>query len=547
MPSLAMAQLAPGDLPGAADASRVKPDERQLIPQRDTPDVKRAPIVSPPVPVPQGAETLQFQLNNVKIEGATAFTPDQLKDIYAPYLSRQITLDMVYYMAGAITERYRNAGYFLSLAIVPDQSIEGGEVIIQVVEGYVGKVEIEGDAAQHRVIQQYIDALLAKKPLTSDEMESFLLRLNDLPGYNFTGVLSPLEDGEQGAVKLALVVADKDGKGLISFDNASSRFLGPNEASATYAKSFLPLQQTTLSVLSSLPIKKLRYATLTQAAVIAPDVIFDVTGSVTHGEPGYTLEPFEIESDSAFVGVSLSYQWIRQRRENLALKFTLDGRNTNSDLLGTPLTRDRIRVLRANATYDAADDWQGYNIASFTVSQGLSGLGASKAGEITLSRAEAEPDFTKVEMSLTRLQSINHNWSMLVAGAAQRASGPLFSAEEFGYGGQVFGRAFDASELTGDHGVNGSLELRYRGIEDWYSASVMPYAFYDIGVVWNDDSAQPSNISGASAGFGVRATTESGFAGNLGLAWPLTRSISAPIYGQTSNDPRIILQFSKSF
>jgi hemolysin activation/secretion protein len=379
-------------------------------------------------------------------------------------------------------------------------------------------------------------------------MESFLLRMNDLPGYAFRAVLAPLAGAEEGAVKLILVPAKKGGKGSISLDNFSSRFLGPNEASASYANSLLPLTQTTISGLSALPAAhELKYVTLDHAIMIAPDVTLDVSGNVTRAHPGFTLKPFDIASESTFLSTSLSWQWIRQRQENLVFRATLDGRNTASDLLNTPFTRDRIRALRATATYDASDSWRGYSIASFIVSHGLDALGSSEKGDLNLSRAQATPDFTKAELSLTRLQGITGKWSLLMAAASQWASGPLYSSEQFGYGGQAFGRAYDASESTGDKGVSGSLELRYGGFGNWHSVSITPYAFYDIGTVWNEDSAQPGRESGASAGLGFRASSTIGVLGNLGLAWPLTRDISTPIYDGDKHSPRLLAQMSLGF
>ncbi len=534
-------------VPGPADVGRVKPEEKLPATDRMQDQKITVPSGMPMTPIPEGAKDIHFVLKDVRIIGATAFSTAQLADIYTPYLNREITLDVVYVMAGMITERYRNAGYFLSLAYLPDQRAGDGVITLQIVEGYIGKVELPKTMESHSVIQSYIDGLTAQKPLSAQDLESFLLRLNDLPGYSISGTLSTLDGAKDGAVKLTLEVADKEGKGQISFDNFSSRFLGPNEVTATYTKSLLPLQQTTVSGLTSLPTDKLNYATLNHAIVIAPDITLDVTGSFTKANPGFTLEPFEIESDSTFLSTSLNYQWIRQRQENLSLKLSLDSRNTNSDLLDTPFTRDRIRALRLSANYDTADHWHGYNIASVKLSQGIDGLGSSEKGDINLSRAQAKPDFTKAELSMTRLQGITGDWSLLMTGSAQMASGPLFSAEEFGYGGQGFGRAFDASEITGDHGMAGSLELRYGGWNDWQPVSVSPYAFYDIGMVWNEDIAQVKRESGASAGFGIRAATSFGLNGNIGLAWPLTRDIATPIYGQENSDPRILLQISQEF
>ena len=545
-PSPVSAQTVPSAVPPSADVGRFKPEKNLPAPDHaDSGEILTSPVL-PAAPAPENAKAIHLILKDVQIVGASAFPPDELRDIYAASIGKDITLDTAYNWAAAITQRYRDAGYFLSLAYVPEQRIKNGTIVIKVVEGYIGRVELDEPARHYTVIQRHIDHLLAERPLTSKTVESTLLRLNDLPGYSFSGVLSSLADAEEGAVKLTLVPATKKGNGSITFDNFSSRFLGPNELSASYSKNLLPLQQTTISGLTSLPTNKINYLTLKHSAALTPDLTLDVTGSKTKANPGFDLEQFDIESDSLFLDATLNYQWIRQRHENLALSLTMDGRNSSTDLLDAPFTRDRIRAVRANATYDVTDQWKGYSIASLTVSQGIDGLGSSSAGDTNLSRSQATPDFTKAELSLTRLQGITDEWSLLMAASAQRASGPLYSAEEFGYGGPAFGRAFDASEITGDHGVSASLELRYAAI-DLNVAQISPYFFYDIGAVWNDDIAQSSKESGTSAGLGIRATSAMGLSANLGLAWPLTRRAETPIYGQENDEPRIILQITSQF
>ena len=185
------------------------------------------------------------------------YTQAQLADIYTPLLGKDITLDKVYEMAEKLTERYRSAGYFLSVAYVPNQHLKDGSVKLQVVEGYVGEIDFPATMDAHGVVQTYVDRLKAQRPITIDQLESFLLRLGNLPGYAVNGVLSPLTEGAPGAVKLTLNAATTSGKGQIGFDNYSSRFLGPNELSASYSVSILPLQQTTLSGLTSIPTDKL--------------------------------------------------------------------------------------------------------------------------------------------------------------------------------------------------------------------------------------------------------------------------------------------------
>ena len=538
-----------GPLPGAADVGRLQPEETLTPPDRSHDKDIAIPSVAPNVAIPEAAKGLHFVLKGVHIEGATAFTPEQLSDIYAPYVDKDVSLEVAWIIAGQITERYRNAGYFLSRAFVPEQHIKNGKITLKVVEGYIGEVELPPSLAHSGVVRDFADRVTAQRPITTAVLESTLLRLNDLPGDSFRAVLSPMKDAQdegEAAVKLTLVLTEKEGKGSITFDNYSSRYLGPHELSASYSKSILPLQQTSVSGVTSIPGNRMQYGTIDHSAVIAPDWTLDVNGGVTDAYPGYRLNDYEIDSKAISTGVSLNYQWERQREENLSFKLTFNTQDVSSDILGTPLTRDHIRALRLGASYDVSDAWKGYNTANLIVSQGLSVLSASHKDDLNLSRAGAEPDFTKLQLSLLRLQAITSDWSVMGSTSGQWASGILYSSEQFGYGGQSFGRAYDASDIIGDHGLEGTLEVRYGGFADLQPVSLQPYVFYDIGKVWSESPGQLPT-SGSSAGIGMRFLTRWQQTGNLGVAWPLTRPINDPLYGESATSPRILFQIGQDF
>ncbi len=535
-------------VPGPADAGRVRQEDK-LPPDQPRLKPNAAPSAPPPSDIPDGAKRVRFVLKSVRIEGMTVFPQSDFVDLYKPYLGKTVSLELAWQVANAITQRYRDQGFFLSRAYVPAQKGRKGLILIKVVEGYIGKIDLPPEYSDNIVLQAFRQRLLSKKPIKSDYLESILLRLNDYPGLSFRSVLSQIEEerAPEGAVQLSLVPEAKPSERNISFDNFGSRFLGPYEMQAGYTTSFRPGHLTTLSAMMSLPTNEMQYGTISHSIAVAPNYTLQFSAGRTLAYPGYTLSPLEMESVSTSLSTRLSYQWIRQRQKNLNVFVSFDTRDTDGDILGgLPLSRDRLRVLRAGLTYDVVDDWNGSNILSFTLSKGLRIMGASGEGDPNLSRAEAIPDFVKVDAQASRLQVLNEEWSVLGALSAQWSSAPLLSSEEFGYGGQSFGRAYDSSEITGDSGLNASLEVRYGGVPEWQSFTFSPYAFFDAGIVWNRDTTQEQQSTGASTGLGMRVNVVNGLLGNVGLAWPLGRQPSTPINGEAGN-PRIFLNISHQF
>lgn len=501
---------------------------------------------------PEQAKSVTLRLQEVRLAGMTAFTERDIRKQFSEYLGRDVTLDIAWVIAGRITERYRQAGFFLSHAYVPAQQVKDGIIEIRVVEGYIEEIQADEDIQRNSIAARWLEELRRARPLSAKKAESILLRLNDIPGVALRAVIEPLEQesaAKEGGVRMNLLQQKEGLRGQVGVDNNSSKFLGPYQSSAQLQYSIAPLHRTTLTGLTSLPTEELTHVALRHEMMVMPAGTVLVYGSRTHAQPGYTLAVQEIESDSMQLGLGFDYMWIRQRDENLLTRLALEARETRADILSnTPLTRDSVRALRATAQYDYIDRWQGMNALSATISQGLDILDASPAGDTNLSRAEATPDFTKLEMQLQHSQAFPADWGlgMVIGVSGQLASGPLYSSEEFGYGGLSFGRAYDDSEITGDHGLAVSGELRYLELAPRRGVKMTPYLFYDAGIVWNEDTGQDRRASGSSAGFGIYLGSEVGFHGNLGLAWPLSRDISTPIYGD-SRDPRLIVGLNYRF
>lgn len=528
-----------------ADPSRVLQRQQPTAPTASPTDAPThyAPPASATLPYDENAP--QFVLKSVKLVGASLLSPKESKRLFYNYELKTITTNTINELIATLTDYYHSRGYFLARVYLPEQEITDGVLTLGVVEGYVGQVEFDKALPQTSVADALVNELIAKKPLTSADLESFLLRVNDLPGYSVTGVLEPADLADEAAVKLHLKAREGGPYASVSINNYGSRYLGPVQANAAITGSLTPLHETSLALGTSLPTDELAYASLRHSWAFAPRLRAEVFGGYVAAEPGYRLTTSDITSNTADMGVKLAYQAIRQRDMNLNLAVQLDAKNTDGDTFDNPLTRDRIRAARAMMAFDHVDDWNGQSIVNLTLSHGLSGLGASSEGDLNLSRAEASPDFKKIELWLTRQQYLGRSFLLTAQLAGQYASDPLYSAEEFGYGGIGLGRAYDPSEIIGDHGIAAGLMLTYTGFAPWMDIAFEPYAFYDIGRVWNEDMGSDPE-SGSSAGVGLRASHADGYMVDFTIAQPLTRAVADPTYGNGKN-PRYLIEVKKSF
>ena len=127
--------------------------------------------------------------------------------------------------------------------------------------------------------------------------------------------------------------------------------------------------------------------------------------------------------------------------------------------------------------------------------------------------------------------------------SGQKSPHTLLSSEEFSVGGRRFGRAYDPSEISGNQGAAGALELQY---DSPYKPAPMRriqvYGYYDIGAVWG---AGFTRNSMASAGGGLRLGLPFDINANIEFAWPLTRAITPGESDQRS--PRVFFNILARF
>jgi hemolysin activation/secretion protein len=196
---LCVALLAVAQVPGSAVPGR----EREQFQQPSAPRAQPGgPVITLPSTVaPAGAKSITLVLRDVTVEGATVYGRDQLAEFYRDLLGHPITLAAVYDIAKRITAKYGADGYVLSRAIVPSQQFapHGAIVRIQVIEGYVDKVEWPAGLANYRdFFSYYASRIVADRPTNVRTIERYLLLAGDLPGLKFKNSSKP-SDRHPGA------------------------------------------------------------------------------------------------------------------------------------------------------------------------------------------------------------------------------------------------------------------------------------------------------------------------------------------------------------
>ncbi len=552
---LAALTVAPGAFaqvpvaPPSVDPGRLQ--DQTLPPGIQQP--RAAPRITVPdqpqqAPVP-GADQIRFTLRGVTVEGSTVYPASEFMPLYGNLVGQQVTLAQIFQIANQITLRYRQDGYILSRAVVPQQRIGAdGMATIRVVEGFIANVNVQGE--RNLQVLGYGQRLQRFRPLRADQLERYLLLANDLPGVTARGVLSPSTTTE-GASDLTIIVEQRTFDGFIGMDNRGTRFVGPEQLfTGLGVNNILGQGERTFIRFTTTPWdwRELLSFQIDETLPIGREgTRVTVTGARLGSQPGLQLRTLNVDSDATTVAVQVYHPFIRSRAENLSGRASFWYRDLTSEFLHDPntppSTEDRLRILRIGGTYDLADRFQGVNSVSVDFHQGLQIFNATDNDNPLRTRSNGRTDFTKLTIDASRLQSLGFllpGLQVQVSLTAQFSlNGGLLASEQFGLGSTPYGRAYDYSEITGDSGFGGAIELQYgravSGNLARFIQEYQAYVFYDGGIVWDNTSTGTSLPNLQSTGLGLRVNAVRGISFDLQGAKAVSRCVANPHTPVTSD------------
>lgn len=522
LPVSAVAQIPPSDQPGRERERFVDPPQARARPGGEA-------ISLPSTVAPAGAENITLTVSRFVITGATVYSDADLAPLYADMMGGEISLAAIYDLARRITAKYGAAGYVLSRAIVPPQNFgrRGAVIRIQVVEGYVDRVvwPMEKLARYRDFFTDYTARIVADRPSNIRTLERYLLLANDLPGFKFSTSLKP-SPTNPNASTLVVEVKEKTFEGQARIDNRGTAARGPWQylGSLTVNNLAGAHEAVTVTYAGTFQLEELQYVLANYRQVLTSEgLTFFANASYGAGRPGTDiLRSLDYRTRSTVVESGLSYPVIRSRETNLTLTGLGYATNDDSFTFGSAFTHDRLRGFRLKADADWADSFLGINQVNVVASHGIQGLGSTTNNNPIASRPfVGRVDFSKIEGTVSRLQPLVANFSLFAAAYAQYAGTPLLVSEQCSYGGRFFGRAFDPSQLLGDHCWAVLGELRYDFMTPWKQLTrLQVYGYADHGEVYILQAAPgtPAHQTGTSAGAGVRAAWEDTYFIDLSVA-----------------------------
>lgn len=485
------------------------------------------PPLLPPPPSPPAERLIppiRLFAKAFRILGSTVFTPEELAKVAEPYTNREITSEDLEALRLALTVYYINHGYVTSGAIVPDQDVIDGVMTIQIIEGKLTRIDIEGTYWFRPSYFRNRIALAAGPPVNVRSLQERLqLFQADARIERINAELRP--GAAPGESTMNVRVAERRPiKGWLEYNNYMAPGVGSNQVFATVAHQNLFGLGDPLTVrygasfgwegrfLDSEPRIGINPNLYVNYAL--PLTAYDTTLSVEYRRVDFNVieqefEPLDIQSKFEQIGFTLRQPIYRTPTQELALSVVGHSESFKSFLAGQPFNFQagtqngvsQLAVLRIMQEYVHRAPNQVFSALSrFNV--GIDALNATPRS--TLPGAATAQFFSWLGQAqyVRRLESTGIQ--LLARSDLQLAAQHLFLIEQIAVGGRYSVRGYREFTQITDNAFLASVEARIPVYQSALGEELVYLApFVDYGRAWNTDVDSPDPSFLASAGVGA--------------------------------------------
>ncbi|MGD8570837.1 MAG: ShlB/FhaC/HecB family hemolysin secretion/activation protein [Gammaproteobacteria bacterium] len=502
-------------------------------------------------------EVTTFDVTEIRVRGNTLLEKMDVESVIYPFLGKDKTIDDIEAARKALEQRYRIAGFPTVLVDIPEQDVDNGLVVLKVTEARVEQIKITGaDYYALSKIREKVPALQEGQTIYIPAVNEQIAMFNATSGdRSVTPILRP--GRIPGTMEVELKVKDEaplHGKVFANDRHSASSTRSRVGASARYDNLWqkehsLSLQYQTApeepdeariwvaTYLASVPESQstLAFYGVKSDSDIAATETIDVIGR------GNILGARFIHSFAGATGMS--------HNALAGMDYKDFKETTDVDGLPTDTPIEYYNFITQYSTTKTADRYESnFNI---NINFGLHALNDKrltcayqatdnngdpviKVGELTqfeCKRVDAKPNYVYLRSEFDYNWHVGYGIDLYMSAGMQIADSPLISNEQFSIGGASSIRGYYESQVLGDDGVAGTLEIRSPSIGKYLHKNINEFRFFlfaDRGAVRNRSKAagEAGKWFLGSAGVGMNLTAWDAM--QFDLAWAYVLEDSDP-------------------
>jgi hemolysin activation/secretion protein len=448
-------------------------------------------------PQPAGQQHEQdagFTIEAFYFTDNTIFPDEQLRNVAASFTGPRKTSADVEKARDAVEKFYHEEGYPTALVNIPEQTIGGGVVTLQVIESRVGKVTVSGN--KHFPTERILRELPSLAPgtiLYAPKLQQELAKLNSNPDLKITPAIIPSK--EVGVIDVDLKVADKlPLHGSLELNNRASH--GTTELRLSGMVKYDNLWQKDHSISAQYQVspEDTREVQVYSGSYIMPlpwDREQHLVLYGVHSDSNTTSKEFNVAGKGNIVGTryllslpgfdgyahSMTFGFDYKRFDQ-TLNFT--GSSTGSST--SPITYFPFSLAYAATLADASGVTQ-VNAALNGAFRGL----LTRESAFEEKRFNGKADYLYLTLGVERTQKLPAGVGLYVKLDGQLADAPLIDNEQYATGGMESVRGYRESEVMGDNAIHGTLEVSAPNLAETLGLGdrflISPYLFTDFAAL----------------------------------------------------------------
>ncbi len=495
------------------------------------PESATLPFVLPPLAEldPTLAQPMVETIKEIHLQGATVLTSAEIVAVTAQYIGRPLQNHELNSLREDLSQLYLSKGFINSGVTYPDQSITGGKVNLQAIEGTLGEILI---VSPGRLNAEYARARLAldTRSILNIQNVSNAIKLlqSDERIQRVNAQLLPQD--QPGRAQLRIDIEEEQANRFlkVSADNYRSESIGAERAGLSFGHRNLLGLGDTLSLSFDLS----EGAETGAFAYALPIAANRITTYANRSDADIVEAPFsdlDIESLTDTFGIKFEVPVFESLTESLQVTAGFEYRQSTSKLFGE---RFSLAPGAVNGDSDVRVGWAGVDWVKRSNTQVLALRATLRRGFDIWGATRKQPgavldtdgeflSFVGQGQFVQQLGSANR---LVVRSLIQLANEPLLALEKLAIGGRDTVRGYRENFIVRDNGWALSAELSRQVLSNTgFPGNLSLAVFSDWGQSWDRQDTAP---------FSNRNTEDKRAIASLGagLRWQPVQIVMAELY-----------------
>lgn len=505
--------------PALPDTGNLPKIETQPAPPViNSPEIENKKGSNYPAAMPENSD-IRVTVGHFKFIGNKNVSEANLTALLSSHLGQSLGIKELNQLTALVTHYYRNLGYMLAEAYLPEQDITQNTLEIAVVEGYLGELKVE---TKDKLDENFLSQMAMRDLASNDAIkEANLVRnitlINSLPGVKAISELSPGTEVGYSDVSIDLQALPLF-NGYVGINTYGNRYTGRETIFAGLFLNNLAGRGDRLGLnLKDANHERQRSA---QIGYILP---IHASGTMLNLNAGYSdyrlggeFSVLKASGDSWYASTYVDQPMLRSRKGNVTTRFGVSHKDVSDDVSAFSLENHRgVNAVELGFFGDWRDsNWSGANQLGVNLKFGEVDFKNRLAQSLDDTGAKTDGNFVKYSLFGSRIQPINATNNLIVRAEYQGADNNLDSSEKLAIGGINRWREFGELPTSADRGLIVGAEFRRTMLPVNEVASflqalkdieVSPYAFVDYGkgIINHSALTDDNHVSSVHYGAGI--------------------------------------------